>query len=185
MDILLCGEFEHAEREQWAAALAAAWPSGRWLDPAQARARPDTVRAAVVANPPRGSLQGWPRLALIQSLWAGVDRLLADPTLPAGVPLVRMVDPAMNAAMAETALWAALALQRDFFTYARQQAQRARRPTWMRWPPAGRWRIWWTANVVTEPARAQRVPSGPASASRRAGSGPARARAQGASRCRP
>jgi glyoxylate/hydroxypyruvate reductase A len=32
-----------------------------------------------------------------------------------------MVDPAMNTAMAETALWATLALQRDFFTYARQQ----------------------------------------------------------------
>lgn len=124
MDILFCGEFEHAERAQWAAALAAAWPPGRWLDPVQARAHPETVHAAVVANPPPGSLQGWPRLALIQSLWAGVDRLLADPTLPAGVPLARMVDPAMNAAMAETALWAALALQRDFFTYARQQSQR-------------------------------------------------------------
>jgi glyoxylate/hydroxypyruvate reductase A len=35
-----------------------------------------------------------------------------------------MVDPAMNAAMAETATWATLALQRDFFAYARQQRQR-------------------------------------------------------------
>jgi glyoxylate/hydroxypyruvate reductase A len=32
-----------------------------------------------------------------------------------------MVDPAMNAAMAETALWATLALHRGFFGYARQQ----------------------------------------------------------------
>jgi glyoxylate/hydroxypyruvate reductase A len=76
------------------------------------------VQAAVVANPPPGSLQGLPALRLIQSLWAGVDRLLADATLPAGVPIARMVDPAMNAAMAETALWATLALQRDFFAYA-------------------------------------------------------------------
>ena len=32
-----------------------------------------------------------------------------------------MVDPAMNEAMAETALWAVLSLQRDFFDYAGQQ----------------------------------------------------------------
>ena len=81
------------------------------------------MNAAVVANPPPGSLQGLPALRLIQSLWAGVDRLLADRSLPAGVPIARMVDPAMNAAMAETALWATLALQRDFFRYARQQRQ--------------------------------------------------------------
>jgi len=68
-------------------------------------------------------LQGLPGLRLIQSLWAGVDRLLADGTLPAGVPIARMVDPAMNAAMAETALWATLALHRGFFGYARQQQQ--------------------------------------------------------------
>ena len=64
-----------------------------------------------------------PRLALIQSLWAGVDRLLDDPTLPAGVPVARMVDPAMTAAMVETALWATLALHRGFFAYARAQAE--------------------------------------------------------------
>ena len=106
-----------------APALAAALPEARWLDLAAARAEPGDVQAAVVANPPPGSLQGLPQLRLIQSLWAGVDRLLADATLPAGVPIARMVDPAMSAAMAETALWAVLSLQRDFFVYARQQRQ--------------------------------------------------------------
>jgi glyoxylate/hydroxypyruvate reductase A len=57
----------------------------------------------------------------VQSLWAGVDKLLADPTVPADVPLARMVDPAMNAAMAEAALWAVLHVHRDFVDYARQQ----------------------------------------------------------------
>ena len=76
----------------------------------------------MVANPPPGSLHGLPKLRLIQSLWAGVDRLLADATLPPGVPIARMVDPAMNAAMAETALWAVLALHRGFFDYARSSA---------------------------------------------------------------
>ena len=37
--------------------------------------------------------------------------------------MARMVDPAMNEAMAETALWAVLALHRGFFVYARQQRE--------------------------------------------------------------
>jgi glyoxylate/hydroxypyruvate reductase A len=57
-----------------------------------------------------------------------VDRLLADPTLPVGVPIARMVDPFMNAAMAETALWAVLSLHRGFFRYARLQRE-------SRWAP--------------------------------------------------
>ena len=121
MNVLLCGDFEDGERQAWQQALADAMPEARWWTLSEARAQPGDVQAAVVANPPPGSLQGLPALRLIQSLWAGVDRLLADSTLPADVPLARMVDPAMNAAMAETALWATLALQRDFFAYARQQ----------------------------------------------------------------
>lgn len=124
MHILLSGDFAHGERDRWLSALTAAWPAGRWLSVDEARASPEAVRAAVVANPAPGSLQGWPNLGLIQSLWAGVDRLLADPTLPPDVPLARMVDPMMSAAMAETALWAVLSLQRDFFDYAAQQRGR-------------------------------------------------------------
>ncbi|MEK8047320.1 2-hydroxyacid dehydrogenase [Ideonella margarita] len=81
------------------------------------------VDVAVVANPPAGSLQGLPGLRLIQSLWAGVDRLMLDSTLPPDVPVARMVDPHMNDAMAQTALWAVLSLHRGFFDYARQQAE--------------------------------------------------------------
>ncbi len=124
MHILLCGQFDAGERELWQAALAAAYPAGHWLTLEQARAAPAQVRAAVVANPPPGALQGLPALALVQSLWAGVERLVADATLPAGVPLARMVDPAMSTAMAETAHWAVLSLQRDFLDYARKQRLR-------------------------------------------------------------
>jgi glyoxylate/hydroxypyruvate reductase A len=128
LNVLLCGEFDPAERQRWQAALAEAMPEAQWLDLETARREPARVDAAIVANPAPGSLQGLPNLRLIQSLWAGVDRLLADSTLPTGVPLARMVDPAMNAAMAETALWAVLSLHRDFFSYAQQQR-------------AGRWRV--------------------------------------------
>jgi glyoxylate/hydroxypyruvate reductase A len=128
MEILLDGEFDPPERAAWLGALKAALPEAQWLDREAAHRRPESVRVAVVANPFPGSLQGLPRLALIQSLWAGVDRLLADPTLPAGVPIARMVDPLMNAAMAETALWAVLSLHRGFFRYARLQRE-------ARWAP--------------------------------------------------
>ena len=121
MKVLLSGSFDDGERDEWLAALTAALPEAQWLDNHAAQADPAAVHAAVVANPPPGSLQGLPNLRLIQSLWAGVDRLLADATLPVGVPLARMVDPAMNAAMAETALWAVLSLHRGFFAYARRQ----------------------------------------------------------------
>ena len=123
MQVLLAGELSAAEWQAWQAALAQALPEVQWLTPAQARAAAGSVAAAVVANPPPGSLQGLPALRLIQSLWAGVDRLLADPTLPREVPIARMVDPAMTAAMVQTALWAVLALHRGFFAYQQRQRE--------------------------------------------------------------
>jgi len=121
MSIYLCGELDPAELQAWLQALREAMP-GECIDAALERLNPAEVDIALVANPPPGRLQGLPGLRLVQSLWAGVDRLLADGALPAGVPLARMVDPAMSAAMAETALWAVLCLHRGFFAYARQQA---------------------------------------------------------------
>jgi glyoxylate/hydroxypyruvate reductase A len=124
MKLLLAGTWDSpAEHEAWAAALRAALPSHTLLLSRDEASGP--IDAAIVANPPPGSLQGLPALRLIQSLWAGVDRLLDDPTLPAGVPVARMVDPAMNAAMAETALWAVLSLHRGFFRYGAQQRARS------------------------------------------------------------
>ncbi|TLX57076.1 glyoxylate/hydroxypyruvate reductase A [Stutzerimonas nosocomialis] len=121
MHILLCGSFDACERDQWLRVLQAQIPDAHWhLDRDEAAER---IEVAVVANPPPGSLRGLPGLRLIQSLWAGVDRLMADDSLPAGVPVARMVDPYMSAAMAETAVWASLSLHRGFFAYQRQQRE--------------------------------------------------------------
>jgi len=120
MSLLLATDFGPAERAQWLDLLRGLLPDESIAETRQGGAAAD-VDIALVANPPPGALHGLPNLRLIQSLWAGVDRLLADDTLPRDVPLARMVDPAMNQAMAETALWAVLALQRDFFDYAAQQ----------------------------------------------------------------
>lgn len=122
MAILLATNLSAEELAHWTRQLRDALPGERIVSDRQACA-PDTVDIAIVANPPPGALQGLPALRLIQSLWAGVDRLLRDATIPAQVPLARMVDPAMNEAMAETALWAVLSLQRDCFDYARQQRE--------------------------------------------------------------
>jgi glyoxylate/hydroxypyruvate reductase len=121
VSILLCGEFEPGEGEAWLQALAAALPGECLITDRADVADPAEIDIAIVANPPPGALQGLPGLRLLQSLWAGVDRLLGDASVPPGLPIARMVDPAMNQAMAETALWAVLALQRDHFVYARQQ----------------------------------------------------------------
>lgn len=119
--VLLSGSFDAGEHAQWLFALQSELPEVQWLDLQQARQQAATVTAAVVANPAPGSLQGLPALKLVQSLWAGVDRLLSDSTLPQGVAIARMVDPAMTAAMAQTALWAVLSLHRGYFDYAEHQ----------------------------------------------------------------
>lgn len=120
MNLLLIGDMAEDERDEWAAALRERLPGHR-LCLARGELPDDQIQAAIVANPAPGSLAGLTQLRLIQSLWAGVDRLLADPALPPRVPIARMVDAAMNEAMAETALWATLGLHRGFFRYARQQ----------------------------------------------------------------
>ena len=49
-------------------------------------------------------LKGFPNLKAIFSLGAGVDHILADPTLP-DVPIVRVVDPSLTRPMVEYVAW--------------------------------------------------------------------------------
>lgn len=126
-----------AEETAWREALAAAMPGERIVARAEADTA-DNAEIAIVANPPAGSLAGLPNLRWIQSLWAGVDRLLLDPTLP-DVPVRRLVDPTLARAMAEAVAAAVLGLHRDFPLYAAQQ----RTGTWHQHPvrPAGERRV--------------------------------------------
>lgn len=126
MRIAFDARLEAPERADWWRALTEALPDDDWIDAAvdgTASVRWREADVAVVANPQPGRLASCGQLKLVQSLWAGVDRLLADATLPPGVPIARMVDPAMNRAMAETATWAVLSLHRRAFEYAAQQRQ--------------------------------------------------------------
>lgn len=126
MRIAFDARMDGAERADWWRALTDALPDDDWIDPVAEGTNSLRWREAdiaVVANPQPGRLANCTQLRLIQSLWAGVDRLLGDSTLPREVPIARMVDPMMNRAMAETATWAVLSLHRRAFDYAAQQRQ--------------------------------------------------------------
>jgi glyoxylate/hydroxypyruvate reductase A len=79
------------------------------------------VDVALVATPPAGTFEKLGRPKLVQSLWMGVEKLLADPALPRGVPLARLIDPGMVAAMSETVLAHVLDWHRHLYAYRRQQ----------------------------------------------------------------
>lgn len=59
---------------------------------------PAAVAFAVVWKQPPGSIATLPNLKALQSFGAGVDNILADPTLPA-LPLARIVDPDLASSM--------------------------------------------------------------------------------------
>jgi glyoxylate/hydroxypyruvate reductase A len=85
---------------------------------------PREIEAALVWRPPQGLLAGFPNLKLIASLGAGVDHIFADPLLPEGVPVVRLVDPYMTVAMSEYVLFQVLRLHRQDPAYLGQQRER-------------------------------------------------------------
>ena len=71
------------------------------------RVRPDRmgriadIAYAVAWLPPKDVLKELPNLKVIFSLGAGVDAIMRDPTLPDGVPIVRVVEPDLTMRMSE------------------------------------------------------------------------------------
>jgi glyoxylate/hydroxypyruvate reductase len=104
----------------------------RLLEPALPRDRfftwPDVnggdIDVAVVATHPQGTFTQLPRLKLIQSLWMGVENILADAEVPRTVPLARLIDPGMVHAMAETVIASVLDWHRLRYLYRAQQRER-------------------------------------------------------------
>jgi len=79
------------------------------------------IEYALVWQPEPGLLASLPNLKLIVGLGAGVDHVLGDPTLPKGVPIVRLVDPYMTDAMSEYVTLSVLRLHRQDLDYLAQQ----------------------------------------------------------------
>lgn len=121
MNILFASETEKAEF--WLPLLRQALPQDRFLVSAD-----EPIDIALVATPPAGTLERLKGVKLIQSLWMGVEKLLADPALPEGVPLARLIDPGMVAAMSESVLAHVLDWHRHHYRYRDYQ----QRPRWHR-----------------------------------------------------
>jgi glyoxylate/hydroxypyruvate reductase A len=121
VNILFSSETE--KPEFWLPLLQKALPQDRFVTGFQ-----DPIDVALIANPPAGTLAKLGGARLIQSMWMGVEKLLADPGYPKGVPLARLIDPGMVAAMTETVLAHVLDWHRHHYYYRSLQAE----PRWHR-----------------------------------------------------
>jgi glyoxylate/hydroxypyruvate reductase A len=79
------------------------------------------IEVALAWKPASGLLASFPNLKLIVSLGMGVDHLLSDDKLPAGVPITRIMDDGLIGQMSEYALYWALRHHRDIDKYAASQ----------------------------------------------------------------
>ena len=130
MSIVLIGDLSASAYAYWRAALTPHLPEGETLILAHECTDKSTIDVALAANPPWGTLATYPHLRFVQSLWAGVDRLLADPALPTHITIARLVDPEMAQAMLEGTVAAVLYVHRQFPAYLRQQTEH----TWRQLP---------------------------------------------------
>jgi glyoxylate/hydroxypyruvate reductase A len=123
MMILLLTNFDEVHIQKWLPHLQEHLPKERiYVYPEMPDAK--EIDVALVANPPQGVLATLPNLKLIQSLWAGVDSLMRDETLPRHIPLARLVDPELTQAMIESVLTHVLTLHRQIPAYQKQQREK-------------------------------------------------------------
>jgi glyoxylate/hydroxypyruvate reductase len=109
-----------AATARWRPFLTAAWPERDlrfWPETGDKTA----IDHALVWHPEPGLLASLPNLKLIVSLGAGIDHILRDPALPAGISILRLVDPHMTRAMCEYVALQVLRLHRHDLDYLAQQ----------------------------------------------------------------
>ncbi len=120
MNLLFASTKEDPER--WRKLLEPALPQDRFF------AWPDVnggaIDVAIVATHPAGTFARLPRLKFIQSLWMGVENILADAEVPRAVPLARLIDPGMVHAMAETVIASVIDWHRHRYLFRAQQRER-------------------------------------------------------------
>ncbi|MEX0345620.1 MAG: 2-hydroxyacid dehydrogenase [Rhizobiaceae bacterium] len=87
-----------------------------------------TITYAVVWKQPEGILAALPNLKAIFSIGAGVDHVLSDQTLPANVPIVRVVNDNLSQHMIEYVVWRVLDHHRQATEYREQQSARIWQP---------------------------------------------------------
>jgi glyoxylate/hydroxypyruvate reductase A len=118
-----------ANAGDWLAALKAALPEARfrvWPD----YGKREEIDFAYVFQPPAGALADLPKLKGIAAMGAGVDAVVADPTIPPDVPLSRLTDPILAERMSEYVAGQVLNFHLGLPAYRRQQAGKV----WQRLP---------------------------------------------------
>lgn len=82
---------------------------------------PESVRYALVWEPPTGLLASLPNLEVIFSIGAGIDHIVKDPERPKHLPVVRMVEDGLTQGMSEFVALSVLWHHRDMAAFAVQQ----------------------------------------------------------------
>ena len=85
---------------------------------------PEAIQYAMLWRFPKGVLKKFKNLKLIYSMGAGVDGVLADPSIPKEIPICRVVDPQMAFSMSNYILMAVLQHHRQWDAYAQAQRQK-------------------------------------------------------------
>lgn len=88
----------------------------------------DEIEFALCWHHPPGEFNQYRNLKCIASLGAGVEHILVDPNLPAGVPITRVVEHCMAQSMSEYVVLSVLNYCRQFDTYRTDQAQKQWHP---------------------------------------------------------
>jgi len=114
----------YAYTHAWVEALQAAMPSEKIVAFSDlSEAERAFCKVAIVANPDPTQLQQLPQLEWVHSVWAGVERLVAD-LAHTNLKVVRLVDPQLARTMAEAVLTWVLYLHREIPAYSKQQTEK-------------------------------------------------------------
>ena len=90
----------------------------------------DDVRLAVAWHPPDDAFAPYPNLKAVCSIAAGVDNIIACPSLKPGIDVIRVVDPGQAQMMSGFVAWHVIGHQRGFGEFRAQQRDKV----WQRRP---------------------------------------------------
>lgn len=90
----------------------------------------DDVRLAVAWHPPDDAFAHYPNLQAVCSIGAGVDNIVACPSLKPHIDVIRVVDPGQAQMMSGFVAWHVIGHQRGFASYRTQQREKV----WQRRP---------------------------------------------------
>jgi glyoxylate/hydroxypyruvate reductase A len=82
------------------------------------------VRLALAWHPPDDAFAGYPDLQAVCSIAAGVDNIIACPSLPPDVDVIHVVDPGQAQLMSGFIAWNVIGHQRGFNAFRNQQRDR-------------------------------------------------------------